>query len=84
MEKQPQALQRELLRENPPRKKSAPKDSNDRQNIPVTALHLGNEAASTQMVVNIAEILKDSLASISQSMSEGFDNLGQMFQGSGT
>ena len=34
------------------------------------------------MVANIAEILKDSFASLSQSMSEGFDNLGQMFQGS--
>ena len=32
------------------------------------------------MVAKIAEILKDSFASLSQSMSEGFDNLGQMFQ----
>ena len=41
----------------------------------------GNEVA-TQMVANIAESLKDSFASLSQSMSEGFDNLRQMFQGS--
>ena len=34
------------------------------------------------MVASIAEILKDSLASLSQSMSKGFENLGQMFQGS--
>ena len=34
------------------------------------------------MVANITEILRDSFASLSQSMSEGFDNLGQMFQGS--
>ena len=34
------------------------------------------------MVANIAEIWKDSFASLSQSMNEGFDNLGQMFQGS--
>ena len=33
------------------------------------------------MVASIAEILKDSFAGLSQSMSEGFDNLGQMFQG---
>ena len=42
----------------------------------------GKDVASTQMVANIAEILEDSFASLSQSMSEGFDNLGQMFQGS--
>ena len=34
------------------------------------------------MVANIAEILKDFFASLWQSMSEGFDNLGQIFQGS--
>ena len=34
------------------------------------------------MVANIAEILKDSFISLSQSMSKGFDNLGQMFQSS--
>ena len=70
------------VREKPPGKKSAPKDGSERQSTSATTTPHGKDEASTQMVANIAEILKDSFASLSQSMSEGFDNLGQMFQGS--
>ena len=70
------------MREKPPGKKSAPKDGSERQSTSATTTLHGKDDASTQMVANIAEILNDSFASLSQSMSEGFDNLGQMFQGS--
>lgn len=61
--------------------KSAPEEHGESQRTATVALH-EKEAASTQMVVNMAEILKESFASLSQSMSEGFDNLGQMLQDS--
>ena len=70
------------VREKPPGKKSALKDGSERQSTSATTTLHGKDDASTQMVANIAEILKDSFASLSQSISEGFDNLGQMFQGS--
>ena len=70
------------VREKPPGKKSAPKDGSERQSTSATTTLHGKDVASTQMVASIAEILKDSFASLSQSMSKGFDNLGQMFQGS--
>ena len=70
------------VREKPPGKKSAPKDGSKGQSTSATTTLHGKDVASTEMVANIAEILKDSFASLSQSMSEGFDNLAQMFQGS--
>ena len=81
MEKQPHALPRDV-RENLPGKKSAPKDGSERPSTSAATTPHGKDVASTQMVASIAEILKDYFASLSQSMSEGFDNLGQMFQGS--
>lgn len=63
--------------------KSAPKERGKSQSTATVALHQ-KEAASTQVVVNIVEILKEFFASLSQSMSEGFDNLGQMLQDSGS
>ena len=69
------------VREKPPGKKSLPNDGIERQNTSATTTLHGKDGASTQMVANIAEILKDSFASLSQSMSEVFVNLGQMFQG---
>ena len=65
-----------------PGKKNAPKDGSERQSTLATTTLPEKDVASTQMVARIAEILKDSFASLSQSMSERFDNLGQMFQGS--
>ncbi|XP_022786087.1 uncharacterized protein LOC111326371 [Stylophora pistillata] len=70
------------VREKPPGRKSAPKDGSERQSTSATITLPRKDVATTQMVANIAEILKDSFASLSQSMSEGFDNLGQLFQGS--
>ena len=70
------------MREKPPGKKSAPKDGTKQPNTSATTTVHGKDIASTQMVANIAEILKDFFASLWQSMSEGFDNLGQIFQGS--
>ena len=55
------------VREKPPGKKR--KDGSERQSTSATTTPHGKDEASTQM-------------SLSQSMSEGFDNLGQMFQGS--
>ena len=69
------------MREKPP-KKSAPKDGSEWQSTSTTTTLHGKVVASPQMVANIGEILKDSFPSLSQSMSEGFDNMGQMFQGS--
>ena len=68
--------------EKPPRRKSPPKGGNERQSTPASAALHGKGATSTQMADNIVEILKESFASLSQSMSEGFDTLGQMLQGS--
>ena len=55
------------VREKPPGKRSAPKDgsASERQSTPASAAPLVNDAASTQMVATIAEILKDSFASLS-------------------
>ena len=70
------------MREKPPGKKSTPNDGSERQNTSATTTLHGKDEASTQMVANIAELLKESFANLSQSMSEGFDSLGQMLQGS--
>ena len=72
------------MREKPSGKKSASNDGSERQNTSATTTYTlhGKDEASTQMVANIAETLKDSFASLTQSMSEGFDNFGQMFQSS--
>ena len=70
------------MREKPPGKKSTPNDGSERQNTSATTTLHGKDEASTQMVANIAELLKESFANLSQSLSEGFDSLGQMFQGS--
>lgn len=70
------------MREKLPGKKSASNDGSERQNTSATTTLHGKDEASTQMVANIAETLKDSFSSLTQSMSEGFDNFGQMFQSS--
>ena len=67
-------------REKPPGNKSAPNDGSEWQNTSATTTLHGKDEASAQMVANIVEILKDSFASLSQIMSEGFDSLGQMFR----
>ena len=58
------------VREKRPRKKSAPKDGSKRPSTSATTTLLEKDLVSTQMVANIAEILKYSFASLSQSMHE--------------
>ena len=71
------------VRQKPPGKESAPKNGSERHSTSATTTLASWKGRSVNPNgCNIAEILKDFFASLSQSMSEGYDNLGQMFQGS--
>ena len=83
MEKQPQALLREMCVKNcQGRKARQMMAANGKTHRPLLPFMERTKPQPAQMVANTAEILKDSFASLSQSMSEGFDNLGQIFQSS--
>jgi len=62
---------------NHQRKARPPKERGASERTATVALHQ-MEAASLQMAANMTIILQECFASLSQSMSEVFDNLGQM------